>query len=63
MTGMQISLIVRGQHPPGDTAAHLRDDLERGIGNPTRRRAALTRCRRLRPNNRDAAGPRLEGRA
>src|SRR5437763_1150734 len=28
MTGMQISLIVRGQHPPGDTAAHLRDDLE-----------------------------------
>src|ERR1700730_6958562 len=25
---MQLSLIVRGQHPPGDTAAHLRDDLE-----------------------------------
>ena len=26
--GMQISLIVRGQHPPGDIAGHLRDDLE-----------------------------------
>jgi alkanesulfonate monooxygenase SsuD/methylene tetrahydromethanopterin reductase-like flavin-dependent oxidoreductase (luciferase family) len=25
---MQLSLIVRGQHPPGDTASHLRDDLE-----------------------------------
>src|SRR5256714_8951819 len=25
---MQISLIVRGQHPPGDIAAGLRDDLE-----------------------------------
>jgi alkanesulfonate monooxygenase SsuD/methylene tetrahydromethanopterin reductase-like flavin-dependent oxidoreductase (luciferase family) len=25
---MQLSLIVRGQHPPGDTAGHLRDDLE-----------------------------------
>src|SRR4030081_962775 len=28
MSGMQLSLIVRGQHPPGDAAAHLRDDLE-----------------------------------
>src|SRR5258707_2189572 len=28
MSGMQISLIVRGQHPPGDIAARLRDDLE-----------------------------------
>ena len=27
-SSMQLSLIVRGQHPPGDTAAHLRDDLE-----------------------------------
>jgi len=25
---MKFSLIVRGQHPPGDTAQHLRDDLE-----------------------------------
>jgi len=25
---MQLSLIVRGQHPPGDVAAHLRDDLD-----------------------------------
>src|SRR5215475_9769056 len=25
---MQFSLIVRGQHPPGDTAQHLHDDLE-----------------------------------
>ena len=25
---MQLSLIVRGQHPPGDIAGHLRDDLE-----------------------------------
>ena len=25
---MKFSLIVRGQHPPGDTAGHLRDDLE-----------------------------------
>ena len=25
---MQLSLIVRGQHPPGDIAAHLRDDLD-----------------------------------
>jgi alkanesulfonate monooxygenase SsuD/methylene tetrahydromethanopterin reductase-like flavin-dependent oxidoreductase (luciferase family) len=25
---MQLSLIVRGQHKPGDSAAHLRDDLE-----------------------------------
>src|SRR6185436_19341867 len=25
---MQLSLIVRGQHPPGDLAAHLRDDLD-----------------------------------
>src|SRR5258705_12260463 len=28
MSGIQISLIVRGQHPPGDIAARLRDDLE-----------------------------------
>ena len=28
MSPMQLSLIVRGQHPPGDIAAHLRDDLE-----------------------------------
>ncbi len=27
MSGMQLSLIIRGQHPPGDIAAHLRDDL------------------------------------
>ena len=26
--GMQLSLIVRGQHPPGDIAAHLKDDLD-----------------------------------
>ena len=25
---MQLSLIVRGQHPPGDITGHLRDDLE-----------------------------------
>ena len=25
---MQLSLIIRGQHPPGDIAGHLRDDLE-----------------------------------
>src|ERR1700675_4299197 len=25
---MQLSLIVRGQHPPGDSVGHLRDDLE-----------------------------------
>ena len=25
---MQLSLIVRGQHPPGDIAGHLKDDLE-----------------------------------
>jgi hypothetical protein len=25
---MRLSLIVRGQHPPGDVAAHLRDDLD-----------------------------------
>jgi alkanesulfonate monooxygenase SsuD/methylene tetrahydromethanopterin reductase-like flavin-dependent oxidoreductase (luciferase family) len=25
---MQISVIIRGQHPPGDTAGHMRDDLE-----------------------------------
>src|SRR3984885_10153225 len=25
---MKFSLIVRGQHPPGDTAQHLRDDIE-----------------------------------
>src|ERR1700674_4209240 len=25
---MQLSLIVRGQHKPGDIAAHLKDDLE-----------------------------------
>ncbi len=28
MSSMQLSLIIRGQHPPGDIAAHLRDDLE-----------------------------------
>ncbi len=28
MSGMQLSLIIRGQHPPGDISAHLRDDLE-----------------------------------
>ena len=28
MSGMQLSLIVRGQHPPGDIALHLRDDLQ-----------------------------------
>src|SRR5437763_14646968 len=28
MTEMRLSLIVRGQHPPGDIAGHLRDDLE-----------------------------------
>ncbi len=28
MSAMQLSLIVRGQHPPGDIAGHLRDDLE-----------------------------------
>jgi len=26
--GMQLSLIVRGQHPPGDISAHLNDDLD-----------------------------------
>src|ERR1700739_2057713 len=25
---MKLSLIVRGQHPPGDTARHLHDDLD-----------------------------------
>src|ERR1700739_3462320 len=25
---MKLSLIVRGQHPPGDTLQHLQDDLE-----------------------------------
>ena len=25
---MQLSLIVRGQHPPGDIAGHFRDDME-----------------------------------
>ena len=25
---MKLSLMVRGQHPPGDTAGHLRDDLD-----------------------------------
>src|SRR6185312_17446696 len=25
---MKLSLIVRGQHPPGDTVRHLSDDLE-----------------------------------
>src|SRR6185437_650520 len=25
---MKLSLIVRGQHPPGDAAGHLRDDLD-----------------------------------
>src|SRR5947209_11502991 len=28
MSQMRLSLIVRGQHPPGDIAGHLRDDLE-----------------------------------
>jgi alkanesulfonate monooxygenase SsuD/methylene tetrahydromethanopterin reductase-like flavin-dependent oxidoreductase (luciferase family) len=28
MTGMQLSLIVRGQHPTGDVVAHLNDDLD-----------------------------------
>ena len=28
MGQMQLSLIVRGQHPPGDSAGHLRDDLD-----------------------------------
>src|ERR1700742_2770139 len=28
MSGMQLSLIVRGQHPPGDVVGHLNDDLE-----------------------------------
>jgi alkanesulfonate monooxygenase SsuD/methylene tetrahydromethanopterin reductase-like flavin-dependent oxidoreductase (luciferase family) len=28
MSGMQLSLMVRGQHPPGNIAQHLRDDLE-----------------------------------
>src|SRR5258708_12770068 len=28
MSPMQLSLIIRGQHPPGDISAHLRDDLE-----------------------------------
>src|SRR6266852_5413629 len=28
MSRMQLSLIIRGQHKPGDIAAHLRDDLE-----------------------------------
>src|SRR5882762_8626450 len=28
MSSMQLSLIVRGQHPPGDVAAHLQDDLD-----------------------------------
>src|SRR5713101_3181455 len=27
-SAMQLSLIIRGQHKPGDIAAHLRDDLE-----------------------------------
>jgi alkanesulfonate monooxygenase SsuD/methylene tetrahydromethanopterin reductase-like flavin-dependent oxidoreductase (luciferase family) len=27
MPGFKLSLIVRGQHPPGDAAAHLADDL------------------------------------
>ena len=27
MSAMQLSLIIRGQHKPGDIAAHLRDDL------------------------------------
>jgi alkanesulfonate monooxygenase SsuD/methylene tetrahydromethanopterin reductase-like flavin-dependent oxidoreductase (luciferase family) len=25
---MKLSLIVRGQHPPGDSTKHLRDDLD-----------------------------------
>lgn len=28
MTRMKLSLIVRGQHPPGDPAGHLKDDLD-----------------------------------
>src|ERR1043166_8089745 len=28
MNKMQLSLIVRGQHPPGDVVAHCQDDLE-----------------------------------
>ncbi|HEX3885289.1 MAG TPA: LLM class flavin-dependent oxidoreductase [Stellaceae bacterium] len=28
MTKMKLSLIVRGQHPPGDPAGHLADDLD-----------------------------------
>src|SRR5438876_11942102 len=28
MSSMQLSLIVRGQHPPGDIERHLQDDLE-----------------------------------
>src|ERR1700722_7370282 len=28
MTAMRISLMVRGQHPPGEIASHLRDDLD-----------------------------------
>jgi alkanesulfonate monooxygenase SsuD/methylene tetrahydromethanopterin reductase-like flavin-dependent oxidoreductase (luciferase family) len=28
MTEMRLSLMVRGQHPPGDIVSHLRDDLE-----------------------------------
>ena len=28
MNKMQLSLIVRGQHPPGDIVARCQDDLE-----------------------------------
>ncbi len=28
MSGFKLSLIVRGQHPPGDPAGHLADDLD-----------------------------------
>ena len=28
MPGFKLSLIVRGQHPPGDPAGHLADDLD-----------------------------------
>jgi alkanesulfonate monooxygenase SsuD/methylene tetrahydromethanopterin reductase-like flavin-dependent oxidoreductase (luciferase family) len=28
MTEMRLSLMVRGQHPPGDIVSHLRDDLD-----------------------------------
>ena len=28
MVEFQLSLMVRGQHPPGDPAGHLKDDLD-----------------------------------